>query len=330
MKSTIKIKFVDFYSGFDKEHNEFLDVLSEKYNVVQCNNPDYIIYSVFGYDHLKYDCIRIFFTGECISPDFNECDYAIGFDRLKFGDRYARIPLYNILHYKKSYQSLRNRKIYTKDDIKDRGFCTFVVSNCFTKDKRDIFFEQLCEYKQVLSGGRYKNNIGGPVKDKDAFLRQHKFNIAFENHSYDGYATEKIMEAFAAGVVPIYYGDPRISDDFNPEAFVNVMDYPNFNAVIDKIKEIDSNDELYLNMLNAQIIQPKADVHELKDFLLPIFERPLELARRRPRSQAALALADVKLRHEFFETKIYRYYRKVLNQFIRFRKGAILSGKRTK
>lgn len=108
MNKVIKIKFVDFYAGFDKEHNEFIDVLSDFYNVVQCEDPDYIIYSGFGNDHLKYDCIRIFFTGECITPDFNECDYAIGFDRLTFGDRYARIPLYNILQYKKEYQKLNN------------------------------------------------------------------------------------------------------------------------------------------------------------------------------------------------------------------------------
>ena len=92
----IKLKFVDFFSGFDESHNDFLDILSKKYEVVISDNPDYIIYSGFGYDHLKYDCIRIFFTGECITPNFNECDYAIAFDRLSFGDRYMRVPLYNI------------------------------------------------------------------------------------------------------------------------------------------------------------------------------------------------------------------------------------------
>lgn len=74
----IKIKFVDFYGNFNKQDNEFLDVLNERYEVVQCDEPDYIIYSGFGYEHLHYDCIRIFFTGECQTPDFNECDYAIG------------------------------------------------------------------------------------------------------------------------------------------------------------------------------------------------------------------------------------------------------------
>lgn len=330
MKPTIKLKFVDFFSGFNKHDNEFLDVLKERYEVVQCDDPDYIIYSGFGYEHLHYDCIRIFFTGECQTPDFNECDYAIGFDRLQFGDRYARIPLYNIFQYKSEYKSLLNRKPFTKEDVAGRGFCSFVVSNCFAQDKRAIFFEQLSQYKKVASGGRYKNNIGGSVKDKKAFLVQYKFNIAFENCSHDGYATEKIMEAFAAGVVPIYYGDPRIAEDFNPKAFVNAHDFPSFEAMIERIKEIDADDEMYLQMLNEPIIQPDADVTELKDFLLPIFERPLSEAKRRSHSQPAKGMEAMKLRHEFYEMKIYKYYKKVCNQITRLKTGTALTGKRTK
>lgn len=330
MKPTIKLKFVDFFDGFNKQDNEFLDVLKERYEVVQCDDPDYIIYSGFGYEHLHYDCIRIFFTGECQTPDFNECDYSIGFDRLQFGDRYARIPLYNIFQYKSEYKSLLNRKPFTKEDVAGRGFCSFVVSNCFAQDKRAIFFEQLSQYKKVASGGRYKNNIGGSVKNKKAFLGQYKFNIAFENCSHDGYATEKIMEAFAAGVVPIYYGDPRIAEDFNPKAFVNAHDFPSFEAMIERIKEIDADDEMYLEMLNEPIIQPDADVTELKDFLLPIFERPLSEAKRRSHSQPAKDMEAMKLRHEFYEMKIYKYYKKVCNQITRLKTGTALTGKRTK
>lgn len=330
MKQIIKLKFVDFYDGFNKQDNEFLDVLTERFEVVQCDAPDYIIYSVFGFEHLHYDCIRIFFTGECQTPDFNECDYAIGFDRLQFGDRYARIPLYNIFQYKSEYKSLHNLKTFTTEDVKDRGFCSFVVSNCFAQDKRAIFFDMLNQYKQIASGGRYKNNIGGLVKDKKAFLGKYKFNIAFENCSHDGYATEKIMEAFAAGVVPIYYGDPRIAEDFNPKSFVNAHDFPSFEAMIERIKEIDADDELYLRMLNEPIIQPNADIVELNDFLLPIFERPLEEAKRRSHSQPAKGMEAMKLRHEFYETKVYKYYKKICNQITRLKTGTALTGKRTK
>ena len=76
-KKKIKINFVDFYNGFDKDNNQFLDILKDRYEVIISDEPDYIIYSCFGYDHLSYNCVRIFYTGECYTPDFNECDYAI-------------------------------------------------------------------------------------------------------------------------------------------------------------------------------------------------------------------------------------------------------------
>ncbi|MFR8313282.1 MAG: hypothetical protein ACLVBP_13570 [Ruminococcus sp.] len=40
------------------------------------------------------NAVRVFFTGENIAPDFQMCDYAIGFERLLFGDRYIRFPFY--------------------------------------------------------------------------------------------------------------------------------------------------------------------------------------------------------------------------------------------
>lgn len=326
----IKIKFVDFYGGFNQDSNDFIDALKQKYEVEISNNPDYIIYSGFGYEHLKYDCIRIFFTGECQTPDFNECDYAIGFDRMLFGDRYIRIPLYNLFEYKQKYQSLFKRKPVTRDEIKGRGFCSFVVSNCFAYDVRAIFYDRLSHYKPIASGGRYKNNIGGAVKDKQEFLSKYKFNIAFENSSYDGYTTEKIVDAFAARVIPIYYGDPHIVSDFNPKAFINVHDYPSWDAVMERVKQMDEDDDLYLAMLNEPIILPNADVSELSDFLYHIFDQPLSEAPRRPHSQSARGMEEMKLRHVFFETKIYKYYKKGRNLLSRIQKGALLSSKRTK
>lgn len=327
---TVKIKFVDFFGSFDPQNNDFTNVLKNRYNVEFSDDPDYIIYSGFGYDHLKYDCVRIFFTGECITPDFNECDYAIGFDRLQFGDRYVRIPLYNMFQYKSDYISLRNKRQFTIDDIKERGFCSFVVSNCFAKEARAIFFDILSQYKGIASGGRYKNNIGGTVADKKAFLSKYKFNIAFENCSHNGYVTEKITEAFAAGVIPIYYGDPRIVEDFNPDSFLNAHSFKDFESLVDRIKEIDNNNALYLKMLNAPAIAENSNMADLDSFLYSIFEQDKANAFRRPFSQPAKNQESFKKRHSFFETKVYKKYKKVRNQIIRIKKGAKLSNNRTK
>ena len=75
-------------------------------------------------------------------------------------------------------------------------FCSMVVSNAQVSNPiRERFFRLLSEYKQVDSGGRLWNNVGGPVADKQKFIGGYKFNIAFENSAVLGYTTEKIMDA---------------------------------------------------------------------------------------------------------------------------------------
>eukprot|EP00947_MAST-08B_sp_MAST-8B-sp1_P004018 g4018.t1 len=52
---------------------------------------------------------------------------------------------------------------------------------------------------------------------------QYKFVIAFENHRVDGYVTEKIVNGFLAGAVPLYWGDDAFARSvFRPETFIAV------------------------------------------------------------------------------------------------------------
>lgn len=328
MKS-VKLKFVGFTSKVQEQG--LRDIIQRNYTIIDSDDPDYVIYWVYDYEHLKYNCIRILYTSECYTPDFNDCDYAIGFDRLDFGDRYTRVPLYTLFQYKKFYDYIKQRPQFDKNLLRDKDrFCTFVVSNCFAQDMRSKLFDKLSEYKHVDSGGRFRNNIGGAVKDKQLFLKGAKFNIAGENCSYDGYATEKIVEAFAADTVPIYYGDPNIVKDFNPKAFVNVHDFRNLDEMLERVKEIDNDDDLYLSMLNEPIISPEAQVGNLDSFFSNIFDQPIENAVRRSHSMVANDYESTRKRHKFFETKIYKYYKKILNQFYRLRTGVYLTSRRTK
>jgi hypothetical protein len=107
------------------------------------------------------------------------------------------------------------------------GELTFsiTVSNANRNPVFKELFEALSKYKRVNSGGRWMNNVGGPVADKMTFDRRHKFSIACENSASPGYTTEKLVQAFAAKTIPIYWGDPLVSRVFNTKAFINVNDF---------------------------------------------------------------------------------------------------------
>lgn len=319
---TVRINFVDFWNNFDKENNEFINILRLRYNVEISNQPDYIFYSTFGRKYLDYDCIRIFYTGECIVPDFNLCDYAMAFDPLSFDDRYLRVPLYELFQYKEKYKMLLNNEGAINKE--KSAFCSFVVSNDQGMKERALMIELLNRYKTVDSGGRYKNNVGEPVKDKFAFDQKHKFSICFENCSHRGYTTEKIVEAFAAGCIPIYYGNPDIGEEFNTKAFVNIHDYDSLEDAVNRIIEIDQNDELYNEIKTEPIITgARKDDNELEAFLYAIFDQPLEHARRRPYNTRISELESNYLLIRRYDRLIGKHLNKVKAFIRRLKNGAI-------
>ena len=170
------------------------------------------------HDYLKYDCVRILCIGENISPNFNLCDYAIGFDYLTFQDRYFRMPLYLTAQYYTEREQLlaasllqdpwlrgnpdfTKAKLFTSQDLaKKTAFCSFVYSNYLASGERKKMFNLLSKYKRVDAGGAHLNNIGGPVESKLSFELKHKFSIAFENSSRSGYTTEKLINSLRPGL----------------------------------------------------------------------------------------------------------------------------------
>lgn len=291
-----KIKYVDFFKGFNPNNSLLPQTINSiGYETELSDNPDYLICGVFGHEALnkKYDnCIKIFFTGENICPDFNLYDYAIGFEYLDFGDRYLRWPLY-YTYGQQLWDLLMSKHINPQEKLaRKTDFCSFVYSNGNGNPIRQQFFQELLRYKKVNSGGRYMNNIGIPegVKDKIEFESRHKFSIAFENSSHPGYTTEKLIQSFAAGTVPIYWGDPLVKKVFNPESFVFVNDFESLDAVVNKVKEIDENDELYLKylgtpaLLDPEKFDRKVQIEQLGNFFHHVFSQEKQSAFRRNRS----------------------------------------------
>lgn len=274
MKKKIKIDFVDFWGGFDKTDNYFYKLLTDEFEVEISNNPDYLFFSVFGNGNLSYkNCIKIFFSGENVGPDFNNCNYSMCYDYLD-DNRHYRLPLYLLYG---GYYDLINKKI--DDSLLNRNFCNFIYSNesCPT---RNNFFKKLSSYKKVDSGGRCLNNIGYLVGDKLDFQSKYKFSIAFENEAYrpnrDGYTTEKIMQPMLANSIPIYWGNTLIDREFNDKSFINYHEFKSENELIDYIIYLDQNDDKYMEVLkepwliNNEILESNK-IENIKSFLYKIF-----------------------------------------------------------
>ena len=287
MEKTISVAIVD--CGESPNMGEALVNYLKKIYPVKLVDPqdaDYVIHSVGGHDVLRYPGIRIFLTGELLSADYNISDYSLTFDRLQFGDRHLWFPLIKL--YTEAYSSLiKPRRAFDEILLEKSAFCAYVMSNTKNSaNERQRIFDVLNNYKAVNCGGKWNNNVGGRVADKHAFQRKHKFVIAFENHSSPGYLTEKFAEAAMVDAIPIYWGDPEIGNYFNTKAFINCHEFVSFDAVLERVKEIDSDDLLYREMLQQPWFysghEPECFSDEtVTKFLMNIFDQPREQAFRR-------------------------------------------------
>lgn len=311
-KRTIQIAITDDkYEPLFKTISEFVE---DRYHFELTKNKDapYVFHSASGHEVLKYSGVRIFATGEMMSPDLNITDYAMGFDKMTYGDRYLWLPLIRL--YRNAYQSLVSPRMDASDILGSKTeFCAYVMSNTANSaPERILIHDLLTEYKKVNSGGSWRNNVGGKVDDKIAFQSKHKFVVTFENMSFPGYLTEKFSEAAASQAVPIYWGDPEIAKVLNPLAFINCHDFHSLDQVIKRVIELDQDVEAYTQMLsepwfpNASEPQCFTEKH-CAAFLINIFEQPLELAYRRPLGRWAIK----------YERSLYRALFKPHEQLIK-------------
>jgi hypothetical protein len=245
MKPKLKINFGFFWPDFNPVNNYFTRVLSKKYDVVLSNEPD-LYFFTHAYngkrDYLSYKCHRVFLGWQNERADWNCCDYVLDSDFSINNPRHKRWPIWAAWNTIALTQPKNPDFFFQK-----KKFACMVVSNGKAKE-RVAFFHELSKYKQVDSGGRFLNNIGGAVTDKRDFIKDYKFVISFENSNYPGYTTEKLIEPMLVNSIPIYWGNERIDEDFNSKSFVHVNSFSSYEAAIERIIELDQNDDEYLKM----------------------------------------------------------------------------------
>ena len=276
MNKKLRIDFTGFWPNFKKNDNYFFHLLKSEYELtIYQDNPDILFYSV-DYankkEHLKKNYTnskKIFYTGENIEPDFNNCDAAFSFVENSNKLNY-RLPLwalhinwFGVKHNNKRDQSylIDKESLVNKKYVKrpNNNFCSFLASN--NSGERLNFVKKLDAYKSVDSSGKLFNNTKkiikgrGDQKWKIKYLSKFRFNIAFENTIGNGYVTEKIIHPMSVNSIPIYWGSPFVKNDFNEESFIYVNDFENFNKVVDYIMLLENNLELYLEKLNQPIFR---------------------------------------------------------------------------
>jgi alpha(1,3/1,4) fucosyltransferase len=286
----INLDFADFGRSVLKNNNFFINLLRQRHTVEVTDDPDFLLYSDGSNLHRLYACKKIYWTSEPYRPDLRACDYALTSHFID-SPRHFRLPLYVV--WVNPQELVREPGEYERFGCLKQEFCCFFTSKVCRKTRhRWNFFDKLSQYRPVHSAGRARNNIGATVpfnaRAKNAFLQRYKFYMAFENSRIPGYTTEKIIEAMRARCVPIYWGNPRIAEEFNPRSFINANDFASEDALIEHIRRVDQDEALYRGYFEEPFFignRPNAcfDTSRLLDFFDRILSDPAPPISTRPR-----------------------------------------------
>ena len=185
----------------------------------------------------------------------------------------------DLLQYKNTFDSnnsvsnFNNNSYHPSVDIKKQYFLAFCATRK-TKQREEFMKLLISKYhnnKDIYCLGRYSTasdfdksydkcscKVVKRTEPHNYLLideySKFKFVLTMENSFRKGYVTEKIINAFFAGSIPIYWGDHEYAKQlFNPKSFICIQDYESFEDCIDYI--INMSEEQINNMLKEPMFK---------------------------------------------------------------------------
>lgn len=157
-------------------------------------------------------------------------DFLISHDRsvTNLADNFHYLPPHGYL--------IKDPQIYPKNKL-----ISFITSNkryCEGHNYRMTIYDKFKNLVDVF--GKGINHI----HQKEEGLRDYMFSLVIENSQYETYWSEKILDAFTTGTIPIYHGSRDIGNYFNLDGII---------IYNDSFKLSDINADLYYSKMDAII-----------------------------------------------------------------------------
>jgi len=256
-----------FWAGFNDKTNGvhvgfFKHILEKVFDdsislTDDIHTADILLESHFGesrlpHKHWKYS---IFFSGEGSIPIPNAKNYTCVMGAQRVSDRFVSCPLYAVYDYCMP-------TLYPSDIrvIPTKNICSVISSPTPHKVRIDVLNALTRNNIHIDNGGKNGNTIGyniegyyyeQPILD---FYKQYRLVCAFENTLLDDYITEKIVNPFRAGTIPLYLGSDAISQYFNPQRFVEV-NKDDIQITVNEINKLLTDDSYWLHKVNQPIFK---------------------------------------------------------------------------
>ena len=288
---TLRVAFINFWPGaFDGANSAafLLNLLRESCGETERTDDlataSVVFSSVFGTQPSEA-AKTIQVIGENLRPNFSRCRYSLSFDYDTYFGRNHRLPLW---WWRLDWPEFANggaaaagptnaqnhgfEPLIPIDallqkrppiDPKSRQFCVLIAGN--PESLRVNLFLSLQATGPVMGYGNLFNNPLG--QSKFDVLPQFRYCLCPENGIYPGYHTEKPVDAWFGGCVPLYSGDRLLVRDFNPRALVNYQDHLSMAEFIDAVRRLEADAQAYNAVYTEPLLLQRPSLYASIQFL---------------------------------------------------------------
>lgn len=157
---------------------------------------------------------------------------------------------------------LRNeifQKNYTDIFKRKTKFAAWVVSNCKTQSRREVYVKELQKYIDVDIFGACspKKNTCKHLSSaacQTLLSKEYKFYLGFESSICKDYVTEKLQLSFLKdnNMINVYRGAPNVDSTIPRSTFINTKNYKSPEALAKYLMHLASNESEYVSVLKEK------------------------------------------------------------------------------
>jgi hypothetical protein len=304
MENSRDIKFYNFPNDFNVKSNYFLDLIDKALPIKNGGIPIHVYgcypnISLFRkivlfassrisdsamtkwlnmqqgvIEPLDKKAFNIWCTFENRRPPVNRFDLTFSFDL----DSYKNTNFYLPLIY--LYMNHHGSKIIdSKHTISPRE-CTLSrdtsvseikmktkFASSFINNPHQMRLRAIKELSEIDKIDVFGRSVGNYVPNKIEKASKYWFNICFENDLYPGYVTEKILEAWLAKAIPIYWGMDS-AQILNPKAYVNLNDFESLEDFTKYISNLYKDKDRMIEIINQPLLNQEFNSNSPIQFLV--------------------------------------------------------------
>jgi len=201
---------------------------------------------------------HIWFTGENMRPPSSEeWDGYLSFDLDSLGGKNVYCPLWwtwigllgkSFSPFLDTPPNISNLTSL-RSPVKRRE--KFAVA--FINNPHPMRFHAIEQLNKVGVVDVFGKSVGRPVKDKAEIANEYRFILCFENDLYPGYVTEKPIEGWSTGAVPLWWGlDP--AGFLNERALINAASHKGIDEFIEQVWATDKSDDIRAEMTAENLL----------------------------------------------------------------------------